>query len=116
MGGWKGAGGGDKNPPTARATRTKGADGSKGRLMGGQRMEDPPGTADTAEDDCSMGPQPRQSDSADGARSKHGAFARRKYGLLASEATEGVPSNAGAAGSKDGHGDLANQEGAETEE
>ena len=34
---------------------------------------------------------------------------------MASEATEGGPANAGAAGIKDGHGALANQEGEETE-
>ena len=35
---------------------------------------------------------------------------------MASEATEGVPANTGAAGSEDGHGDLANQEGTKSEE
>ena len=63
-----------------------------------------------------MGPRTRQSNSADGARSKHGAFARREYDLLASEVTDGGPANAGVSGSKVGHGALANREGTETEE
>ena len=84
--------------------------------MGGQRTEEPPGTTKTAVDDGSAGPCPQQYDGADGARSENGALARHEYNLLALEATEGGPSNAGAAGSEDGHGDLANREGTETEE
>ena len=84
--------------------------------MGGQRTEEPTSTTDTAEDGGSAWPRPRKSDGADGARSEHVALARREYDLLALEATEGGPSNAGAAGSEDGHGDLANREGTETEE
>ena len=71
---------------------------------------------ETAEEDGSTGPWPQQSHGADGARSEHGALARREYDLLALEATKGGPANSGAAGSKDGHGALANREGTETEE
>ena len=70
-------------------------------------MEDPPGMTETSEDDSSAGTRPRQSDDA---RSKHGALARSEYDLLASEVTEGVQANAGAAGSKAVHGATANWE------
>ena len=111
-----GGGGGDENPPTAQATRTKGADGGKGATMGRQRTEELPGRVETAEDNSRAGPRPRQSHGTDGARHEQGALALREYDLLASEATKGGPANAGAAGSKDGHGALANREGTETEE
>ena len=55
-----------------------------------QRTSEPQDTTDTAEEDGSAGPRPWQCDSADGARSEHGALAHREYNLLASEATEGV--------------------------
>ena len=84
--------------------------------MGMQRMKDLTGKTEMVEDDGRAGTWPRQSHGADGARSKHGALARREYDLLASEATEGGPANVGAASSKGGHGALANQEGTETEE
>ena len=84
--------------------------------MGGQRTAEPPNTTETAEEDGSAGTWPRQSDGANGARSEHGALARCEYNLLASEATEGGPDNSGAAGGEDGHGDLANRGGTETEE
>ena len=84
--------------------------------MGGQRTKEPPGTTETAMDDGSSGARLRQSNGADGARSKHGALACREYDLLASEAAEGGPANAGAAGSEDSCGATANREGTETEE
>ena len=112
----QGQGVGDENPPTARATRTKEAGGGNSATMGGQRTEEPPATTEVSEEDGSAGPRPRQSDGADGARSNHGALVCRKYNILASEATEGGSANAGAAGSENVHGALANREGAETEE
>ena len=39
-----------------------------------------------------------------------------EYDLLVLEATEGGPANAGADGCEDGHGALATQKGAETED
>ena len=84
--------------------------------MGGKRTAEPPGTTEMAADYSSAGPRPRQFDGANGARSKRGAFARRKYDLLVSEATEGGQANTGAAGGKDGYGALANREGMEMEE
>ena len=57
-----------------------------------------------------------QSDVVDGARSKHGALVCCEYNLLASEATEGGPANAGAISSQDGHGASENREGTKTEE
>ena len=71
---------------------------------------------ETAEDNGIAGPWQEQSNGADCARSEHVALARCKYDLLASEATDWVQSNAGAAGGEDGHGALANREGTETEE
>ena len=65
----------------------QGADGGDGEPMGGQLTEEPPDTTETAEEDSSAGPRPQQSDGADSARSEHGGLVRRKYKLLASEAT-----------------------------
>ena len=79
-------------------------------------MAEPPATTETVEEDGSEGPRPAQSDSADGARSKNGALARREYDRLASEATEGGQANVGAAGGEDGHGASENREGTGTEE
>ena len=84
--------------------------------MGGQRTAEPPNTTDTVEEGGSAGPQLRQYDGADSARSEHGALARCKYNLLASEETEGGSAEEGAASSEDGHGALANREGMETKE
>ena len=83
--------GGDENPPTARATRTQGADGIKGGPMGGPRMAEPPGTeTETAVENGITRPLPRKSYGANGARSERGVLARHEYNLLALEATEGV--------------------------
>ena len=112
----QGRGRGDENPHTARATTMKGANGGEGGPMDGQRTEEPPGTTKMAEDNGSAGPQPRQSDGADGTRSEHGALVSREYNLLVLEATEGGPANEGSADSKDGHGALENREGTITEE
>ena len=92
------------------------ADGGDSAPRGGQQTAEPPVPMETAEDDGSVGPWQEQSDGVDGARSENGALARHEYNLLASEATEGGPANAGAAGSEDGHGALENREGTETEE
>ena len=67
-------------------------------------MAKPPVTTETAEDDGSTGPRKEQSDGVNGDRSEHGTLARRKYNRLASEATERVQANTGAAGGEDGHG------------
>ena len=65
--------GGDKNPPITRETRTQGSDGTEGDPMSGLRTAESPGTQwDTAADNRSAGPLPRQSDGANGARSKNG--------------------------------------------
>ena len=92
----------------------QGANGGDGELMGGQQTAEPPDTTETAEEDGSVGPRPRQSDGADGARSEHGVLARREYDLLTLEATGGSPANAGFSGNEDGHGALANREGTKT--
>ena len=64
---------------------------------------------ETTEDDVSVGTRPQQSDGVDGARSEHGVLTCCEYKILALEATERVPANAGRAGREDGHGALANQ-------
>ena len=71
---------------------------------------------ETAEEDGGEEPRPVQSDGADGARSEHGALVRRKYDILASEATEGGHASAGAAVGEDGHGASDNREGPGTAE
>ena len=43
----------------------------------------------------------RHTDNSNGARPKHGALARRKYGLLAPEDPAGDPAAAGTQGSRD---------------
>ena len=62
----------------------------------------------TAEEVGSEAPRLAQSDSADGARSEHGALGRREYYRLASEATEGGQAKAGTTAREDGHGALSN--------
>ena len=53
-------GGGDINPPTARATRTQGANGGEGGPMGGLRTAEPPVTeTETVADNGSKGPLTR---------------------------------------------------------
>ena len=57
--GWE-RGGGDINPPTARATRTQGANGGEGGPMGGLRTAEPPVTeTETVADNGSKGPLTR---------------------------------------------------------
>ena len=101
----QGRGGGDENPPTARATRMQGADGGDGALRGGQRMAEPPVPMETTEEDDSVGPWQEQSDGVDDSRSEHGTLARREYDILESDVAEGVQANAGAASVEDGHGE-----------
>ena len=103
-GGRTGVGERRQNPPTARATKRQVADGGNGTPRGGQQTVEPAATTDMAEDNCSAVPRQEQSDSADGARSEHGALARCNYDILASEATEGGQANAGTAGGEDSHG------------
>ena len=86
----------------------QGANGGDGAPRGGQQMAEPPVTMETAEGDGSAGPRQEQSDGVDSARSEHGALARRKYDILASEAKEGGQANAGAAGREEGHGASEN--------
>ena len=88
--------GGGEYPPTARANRMQGSDCGKEGPMGGLRTAEPPDTEiETLADDGSTGTLPRQSDGAVGAMSEHGAFAHRKYDLLASEAPDGGLSQCG---------------------
>ena len=112
----QGRGGGEKNPPTARATRMQGYKSGDGTPKGGQQTAEPTGTMETAEDDGSAGPRKEQSDGVNGARSKNSALARREYNILALKATEGGQAIAGTAGGDDGHGALAYQEITGTEE
>ena len=109
----RGWGEGDKNSPTAQATRRQGANSGDGTSRGEQQTAEPPATMETVQEDGREGPQPAQSD---GVRSKHGALARLEYDRLASEATEGGQANTGVAGREDGHGASENQEGKGTEE
>ena len=58
----------------------------------------------------------RNSDGTNGARPKHGALARRKYGLLVPAGTVVDPYNVGDPGSEAGHGATEDQDGRELEE
>ena len=69
---------------------------------------------DTAEDEVGKEPRPDHSNGANGARSDHGALARRKYNILASETAEGYQSSAEAADGEDGHGASEEREGPRT--
>ena len=75
-------------------------------MVGGQEMEAPPsatwGTAEGGRGRKSQVSTQRHSDGADGARPKHGAIVRHKYGLLFTEESVGDPAAAGAQGSGDG--------------
>ena len=98
-GGRTGAGGKGRKPThrlinqgsRARWRRRRGAK----RQDGGDRQGDRDGGA---------GHPPEHFNGADGTRSEHGTLARRKYNLLALEATERGPASAGTAGGEDGHG------------
>ena len=94
----------------------QGTDHGDGVPWGGQRTADLPVRVETVENDGSAGPQQEQSDGVDGARSEHGALARRDLDILSSEAKERGQANVGAAGGEDGHGASVNQDGPGTEE
>ena len=73
----------------------------------------------TAANNGSTGTPTRHTSGTDGATPKHGALARRKYGLLAPTGTAVDLADAGDPGSADGHeasGELARQVEMETEE
>ena len=79
-----------------------------------QRTAEPPGTQrDMVADDSSAGTLSRQSDGANGARSKNCMHPLHEYNLLVSEATEGGQANAGDTVSEAGHGATDDQEGTE---
>ena len=88
--------GGDRKPPTTRATKESGARGRDKKITHG------PGTTastspqrGTAADDDSAEPQQRHSDSADRAGHENGIQSRRKYGILKLEETAGDPAATG---------------------
>ena len=86
--------GGDRNPPTTRASDDSWADGGNDGMVRKLRTAPPPCPSDTAAEKDSTGPLLRQSDGADGARSKNGMRPRREYNLLALEVPEGGQANA----------------------
>ena len=95
--------GGDGNSPTTRASADSRANDGNDGVAHGPRTAAFPHPSGTAADNDSVGPLPRQSDSADGARPENGMHLRRKYGLLAPEEPEGSRSNAGPRARGDGH-------------
>ena len=95
--------GGDGTPHTNQASKDSGADGVNERMLRRPRTAVPPRPRDMGTDDNSVGPLPRQSDGADGARPKNGMHSRRKYGLLAPEEMEKGRSNTGPRARGDGH-------------
>ena len=83
--------GGDGTPPTNQASKERGANGSNKDMERGPRTaESPRPQRDTAEDDDSVGPLPRQSDGTNSARPENGMHLLRKYGLMTPEQLEGV--------------------------
>ena len=102
-GGQTGAGGGDENPPTARATRRQGPDSGDGATRSG-RTAAPSAEMETAAGDGGEGTRPEHFDGADGAKTENGMHLRREYKNVAPEATERVQSSAGAAAGEDRHG------------
>ena len=71
--------GGNRHPPTTQATKERGAGGGRDAMTHGPRTAAPPRPQrGTAVDNDSAGPQPRQSDGANGARPKNGTHLRRK--------------------------------------
>ena len=82
--------GGDKNPPTTRATRAHGDGGGDNGPMGGPRMAEPlrPQRSMAADNGSAENPL-RNTAGTDSARPEHGALARPKYGLLAPMRTTG---------------------------
>ena len=66
--------------------------------------------------DGGAGYPPEHFDGAYGARSEHGALARREYDLLASEMSERGPASAGPAAREDGHGATNHSAGRTREE
>ena len=99
--------GGDRNPPTNRATEAQGDGGSDGKKLGGLRTSPPPRPQRGTEADTnSAGTLPRHTAGTNGARPKHGALVRHEYGLLALTGTAVDPADAGDQGSGDGHEDT----------
>ena len=110
--------GGDRNPPTTRATQEIGAGSGEEDMMRGPRTAAPlrPQQGMSTDED-STGTQQQQSDGADGARPKNGMHSRREYDILAPEEPEGGPDNVGAQVRGAGHGatrGAADQEYTET--
>ena len=82
----RGRRGRDENPPTARATRRQGGDGSDGASRG-ERTAAPIAMMKMAAGDSVEGPWPEHFDGADGARTKNGMHPRHEYDNVASEVT-----------------------------
>ena len=96
--------GGDENPPTIRSTGAQGDGGGEDKWMGGPKTTAPlRPQRDTAVDNGSAGTRTRHTASADSARPKHSALARRRYGLLAPTGAAVDPVNVGDPGIEDGH-------------
>ena len=98
----RGQGGGEENPPTARATRGQGPDGGDSAVRRG-RTAAPDEVMEMAAGDGGAGHPLEHFDRADGARSKHGALARREYDNMALEASERGPASAGPSVGEEGH-------------
>ena len=99
----QGRGGGDKNPPTARATRRQVTDGGD-RAARSRRTAVTSAEMETAAGDGDEAPPPEHFDGADGARTENGMQPRRKYDNVALEVSERGQASAGAAAGEDGHG------------
>ena len=96
--------GGDRIPPTTRATEARRAGGRDEERMGRPRMAPLlcPQRGTEADTD-SAGPLLRHTVSTNGARPEHCMLARHEYGLLALMGAAIGPADAGYQGSGDGH-------------
>ena len=120
----RGRGGGDKNPPTARATREQGTDGDDG--VARRDMTDALDEAmETAAGAGGAGYLPKHFEGPDGAMTKNGKQSCCEYDKVASEASEASEAleasergqaSAGPATGEDGHGATTHRAGRTREE
>ena len=102
--------GGDRNSSSTRETEGNTATSNGEEMASGQDSAAPPsvlrGTEEEGIGESTQGSTQRHSKGAAGARPKHGALARREYGLLAPERPAGDPSAAKPQGSGDEPEDI----------
>ena len=99
----RGEGGGDENPPTARATRRQAPDGGDGAVRR-RRTEAPDKAMETAADASRAGYPPKHFNGAADATTENGKQPLREYDKLALEASARGQASAGPVTGEDDHG------------